>query len=266
MANSTLKKALPFVFMAMAILVVVAYLFITGGRLWPIRANTSHAFPVSRGVLLHLEFEKQLEDLSGSGFPPTLRGGSFEDSPLGTGLVFGKGTAGGLDCSLLASRLVHPFTIEMVLIPTSTANYRKLIDVSPQTDEGWYYSQQGLANYPVETFGAGKMLPGQLHSLAWVSTRDGGVKVYFQGKLIGKAISWNRVRPRNLVFFQDDSQTSSEHYFGLVEALRISSLERSAQELSDIYERLARFAPKLPKTSPLKPREIKSSSSQTLAR
>ncbi len=266
MANSALKKVLPFTFMGLAILVVVPYFFFTEGRLWRVRADPSHAFPESRGVLLHLEFEKQLEDLSGSGFRPTLRGGSFEDSPLGTGLAFGKGTLGGLDCSRLAPRLVHPFTIEMVLIPMTTSSYRKLIDLDPQTDEGWYYSQQGLANYPVETFGTGKMLPGQLHSLAWVSTRDGGVKVYFQGKLIGKAKSWNRGRPRNLAFFQDDAQTSSEHFLGLVEALRISSLNRSARELSDIYERLARVAPKASKEPPPTPGEIRSSSSRRSVR
>lgn len=197
-------------------------------------------FPPADNVTALFEFNNNVEDSSGNNRHATLIGGGFAPTPCGIALSVNRdGTDVGLDWSAHAALLSHPFTIEMVVTPLETSSYAKLFSGDDSDDRGWYYHNQGFRSYPTDSLGQGQILPGERHYFAFVSTSNQEMNVYFQGTLLGTA-QINVDQPFvNAVFFRDDAATGrGEQLTGNIDALRISSVSRSAEEIAAAQQHL----------------------------
>ncbi|PDV99539.1 DUF11 domain-containing protein [Candidatus Viridilinea mediisalina] len=204
-------------------------------------ASSPSVFPPDdTHVLARFTFNGHVEDVSGNQRHATLIGGEFVSSRFGQGLLVGQAASNGIDWSAYANLLAHPYTIEMVLTPEETQNWRKLFGFSDTADAGWYYRSQGFQAYPHPTIGSNQLLPNQRHYLAIVSTAANQIEVYFQGALIGTTNASFTAPPQQALFFRDDVNTGRrEQLVGVIEGLRISATTRTAQELTAAYQRLA---------------------------
>lgn len=212
----------------------------------PATATTTTSLPLPQifppddaNVLARFPFNGNVEDASGNERHGTLIGGQFVSSRFGQGLLVGQADSNGMDWSQYANLLVHPYTIEMVLTPEETLNWRKLFGFSDRADSGWYYKNQGIQAYPHAVLGTGQILPGQRHYLAFVSTAPDQIDVYFQGTLIGSTNASFIAPPEQALFFRDDVNTGRrEQLVGVIDTLRISSTARTAQEIADVEQNL----------------------------
>ncbi len=119
--------------------------------------------PDDANVLARFSFNGNVEDVSGNERHGRLIGGQFVTSRFGQGLLVGQADSNGMDWSQYAGLLVHPYTIEMVLTPEETLNWRKLFSFSDTADNGWYYKNQGIQAYPHAVLGTNQLLPRQRH-------------------------------------------------------------------------------------------------------
>jgi|HigsolmetaAR206D_1030411.scaffolds.fasta_scaffold05090_3 hypothetical protein len=200
-------------------------------------ANQS-IFPPADNVLGLFEFENDVKDSSGNGRDLTLIGGSIVSSRCSSGLKIEQTAVAGVEWNAYASLIEHPYTIEMVLTPEDTLHWRKLFSFDPNLDDGWYYYQNGIQAYPHEVFGSPDVRENQLHYIAFVSTSPSTIDIYFQGQLIGSSDAAFTAPPSHAVFFQDDSAVPEENFSGIVEAMRISSVSRTPEEIAAVQERL----------------------------
>lgn len=203
----------------------------------PVSSASPHAsiFPDAPNVLALFEFDGNVSDSSGNGNDAVFIGGRYVSTPLGQGLKLSQGEAGGIDWSAHASQLVHPYTVEIVLTPQNTANWKKLFSFDDQSDNGWYYLNDGIQAYPHAVLGQGEVIGNQLHYLAFVSTAADQVDVYFQGELIGSTPATFTAPPTQAIFFKDDTITGgSEGLEAVVEAVRISSQTRTLEEMAAV--------------------------------
>ncbi len=199
-------------------------------------------FPIDEGVLARLELNGDLRDSSGNERHATLIGGQFVDTALGTGLHVGPDDPLGIDWSPYAGLLSHPYTVEMVLTPASTSGFKKLFSFDDSSDNGWYYSSGGIRAYPNPGLG-GQAQAGQLHYIAFVSTAPDQVDVYFQGALLGSTNASFTAPPSQAIFFRDDSSTGrGERVDAVVEAVRISGVSRTAEEIAAIQQRIEQLS------------------------
>jgi len=128
----------------------------------------------------------------------------------------------------------------------ATNDYAKLVGFDDASDEGIYYRESGVAVYPQNAFAAGRARPGERHDLAFVFTGTELVDVYYQGEHVGQGSLQRGTPPTSLTLFRDDGQTSrSETLVGVVEAVRISSVDRSAAEIAATAGRVKSMAPLL---------------------
>ncbi len=197
-------------------------------------------FPADAGVLALFEFDGDLADLSGNARDATLIGGDFVTTSLGMGLQVGPTDPTGFDWSDFAALLVHPYTVEMILTPKQdTSGYRKLFSHSDSADAGWYYWSQGIQAFPNAVLGSGQVLPDELHYIAFVSTSDSQVDIYFQGQFLGSTNASFTAPPSEAIFFRDDTGTGRrEQLDAVVEAVRISDVTRTAEEISAVQQQL----------------------------
>ena len=201
-------------------------------------------FPTDDGVLARLELNGDLTDSSGNGRHATLIGGEFVATALGTGLHVGPDDPLGIDWSEYAGLLSHPYTVEIVLTPADTSGFRKIFSFDDSSDNGWYYNGQGIRAYPNPTLGGGQVLPGELHYIAFVSTAPDQIDVYFQGVLLGSTNASFTAPPSQAIFFRDDAGTGrSERLDAVVEAMRISGVARTAEEIAAIQQNLSTTVP-----------------------
>jgi hypothetical protein len=191
-------------------------------------------FPTATNVTAEFEFNGNVQDSSGNDRHATLVGGSFTPTNCGTGLQVGTTLGEGISWNSHAGLLVHPFTVEMVLTPQATTDYAKLVGFDDTIDTGWYYRDQNILAYPDLTqVGQQTLLPGTRHYLAFVSTTPTTMTVYFQGTALGELPTQNTAPVNQALFFIDDSETAREEQLvAVVEALRISSVSRTAQEIA----------------------------------
>lgn len=195
--------------------------------------------PDDANVLARFSFNGNVEDVSGNERHGTLLGGQFVTSRFGQGLLVGQTDSNGMDWSRYASLLVHPYTIEMVLTPEETINWRKLFGFNDRSDRGWYYRSQGIQAYPNAVLGTGQALPRQRHYLAFVSTAPDQIDVYFQGTLLGSTNASFTAPPEQALFFRDDVNTGRrEQLVGIIHALRISATTRTSQEIANVAQNL----------------------------
>lgn len=221
------------------LLLVMFLLFLAvGAAPRPVAAQASSHFPPAANVLALFEFNGSADDSSGNDRDAELLGGTFVPTQCGSGLRIGEDTH-GIDWSEFADKLVHPYTIEMILKPEQTISYAKLFSHDAGSDSGWYYHAQGISLYPNEQFGDWSVLEGEEHYLAFVSTAADTVDVYFQGVLLGSGNAGFTAPPAHAIFFRDDDSTANvESLRGVVDALRISSTARSADEIAAVQGRI----------------------------
>jgi hypothetical protein len=206
---------------------------------FPPCAAVVEAFPPSDGVLALFEFDCTTFDSSGSARHAVLVGGEYVPTRLGTALRVGPANPAGIDWSAHAALLVPPFTIEIVLTPAETTRWRKLFGWDDADDPGWYYFEEGVQSWPNPLVGAHLMLAGELHYLAFVCTPSGALEVYFQGEELEATVPGFASVPPRAIFFRDDTMSERrEQIDATVEALRISSRGRTAEEIRAVAERI----------------------------
>ncbi|MEM7534184.1 MAG: Ig-like domain-containing protein [Chloroflexota bacterium] len=201
------------------------------------RFRSSKAFDVDEHVLALFNFadsdDDTVTDSSGHNRHATLIGGTYVEGRLGPGLRVEPSDLVGVDWSAYAELLTPPYTIEMLLTPEGTSSYAKLFSFDDGSDHGWYYRNRGIVSYPHSSIGFGQVLPDTLHYIAFVSSTEGTMDVYYQGALLGSTPSGFSSAPIDAIFFRDDTSTGrGEQVTAVVEALRISSVARGAEEIT----------------------------------
>lgn len=201
--------------------------------------STSSIFPEAPGTLALFEFNDNVSDLTDNGRDATLLGGTFVPTDLGRGLQVGKEDPTGIDWSTYANLLEHPYTVEMILTPEGTSSWGKLFSFDDGRDFGWYYRSQGIQAYSNPVVGAGQVLPGERHYIAFVSTAPDAIDIYFQGTFLGSTNASFTAPPIQAIFFRDDSGTGrSEQLQGIVDALRISGVTRTPEEIAFVQQQI----------------------------
>ncbi|MBI3961401.1 MAG: hypothetical protein HY335_01510 [Deinococcus sp.] len=193
------------------------------------------------GVLATFEFNGNARDSSGNGRDALLIGGEFVPTAWGQGLHVLPGGPTGIDWSAFANLLVFPYTVEIVLTPQDTTDFRKLFSFDDTVDMGWYYYNEGISAYPEPEVGVGQVLAGERHYIAFVSTALDVVDIYFQGAFLGTsgATFTTPPPPPQVIFFRDDVVTDREEQLdAVVEALRISGVTRTPAEIAAVQQRL----------------------------
>ena len=202
-------------------------------------------FPIDASTLSVMELNGNSMDGSDNGRDGTLLGGDFVDTEFGQGLRLLGEAPQGIDWDAHKDLITHPFTIELVLVPTDTFDYRRLFRYDDELDDGWYYGDYLFYSYnndPIPDVGE-PFQPDERHYIAFVSREEGEeiiIDVYLNGAFVastpaGYDGSWTDPIA-NAVFFEDDG---SEHLIGVVDAIRISSGTRSTDEISAVQARLA---------------------------
>jgi hypothetical protein len=193
-------------------------------------------FEPDADALAIFELNGDARDTSGHERHATLLGGAFAASAWGEALVLTEDPQ-GFDWSSYASLLEHPYTVEMVVVTNHVDCWSKLFGWSDEADEGWYYCEGGLQDYPATPMGA--LLPGERHYIAFVSTSPHATDVYVNAVLVGTTATSFTAPPPAALFFRDDVVTSrAERLTGSVDAVRISSATRTPDELTAIQARL----------------------------
>jgi hypothetical protein len=194
-------------------------------------------FPPDNSALAIFELNGSGVDSSGHGRHASLIGAAtFTTTAWGKGLVL-QGDPGSLNWSSYAGLIQHPYTIEVVVVPSRTSCYAKLFSFSDSNDRGWYYCGQ-FNSYPHGSIGP-QLLTNQRHYFAMVSTGAGSIQVYLNGSSIGAINASFSAPPGQAIFFRDDSVSGrSETLTGVVEAVRISNVSRSTNEIKAIQSKL----------------------------
>ena len=203
-----------------------------------------HIFDVGApGTWAQFEFNGGSQDVSGLGHDGTLIGGDFVDTEFGQGLRVGDASH-GFDWSRYSAALAHPYTIEMVLTPSEdSATFSKILSPDDEVEDGWYLYSEGFRTYPINGRTAGEdMMPfGQRSYLAIVSVSPTEVNVYVNGQSVTDTPidSQLDISPDAAIFFRDDGPTSRyETLHAVIDALRISSVSRTAEDVFEVQRRL----------------------------
>jgi hypothetical protein len=201
-------------------------------------------FAVDADTLAVMELNGNSMDGSGDERNGTLLGGDFVETQFGQGLRLIGEAPQGIDWDAYKDLITHPFTIELVLVPTETYDYGRLFRYDDELDEGWYYGDYLFYSYdnsPIPDVGE-PFAEDERHYIAIVSREEGLellIDVYLNGVLVGSTPAGDGgsfTDPiANAVFFEDDG---SEHLIGVVDALRISSGSRSMDDISAVQSRL----------------------------
>ena len=198
-----------------------------------------HIFPDVSNVQALFEFNNNVNDISGNGRHATLLGGSYTPTGLGMGLQIGTSNPTGVDWSAYAALLQHPYTIEMVVTPEDTSQWRKLFSFNDRSDNGWYYKNTGIQAYPHPVLGFGQVQAGERRYLAFVSTAANQINIYLDGILLGATPASFAAPPAQAIFFRDDTATSrNEQLRGVVDALRISNSARTGDEINTVQQNI----------------------------
>ena len=172
-----------------------------------------------------------------------LIGGEFVGTDFGQGLRVSD-SEHGFDWSQYSAFLSHPYTIEFVFTPEdASATFSKLLSPEDDEDDGWYLYGAGFRTYPIQGVTAGSdMIPfGAQTYLAVVSTSASEVDVYINGQRVTESpiSSQLPMSPDHAIFFRDDSRVSRyETLHAVIDALRISSVSRTADEVMAVQTRL----------------------------
>ncbi len=187
-------------------------------------------------TLAILELNGDLSDSSGNVRHAVALSGNFVPTFWGQGLPLQGAAPQGIDWSSYAGLLVHPYTIEIVLVPNDTACYRRIFSFSANSNYGWYYCN-GFVAYPNGSIG--NTFEAQVrHYLAMVSTAPDAIDLYVNGALVDSTNAAFTAPPTDVLFFQDDNANGSQFLAGTVDAIRLSSVARTPSEILAIQQRL----------------------------
>jgi hypothetical protein len=196
-------------------------------------------FPSDAATLAIFEFNGDVLDSSGNGRHATLLdpASTYVPSTFGQGLVLPRigNQVQGIDWSTYAALLTPPYTVEVLVHPTDLNGYNRLFTHNDQDDNGLYYFNGGLVNYPDAPL-AGDPLPvDTLHCLAWSAptTPANTLDLYLDGDYLGQ-VGRSYVVPTQAWFFMDDLSVPNENILGHVDAMRISNVARSGTELAAV--------------------------------
>lgn len=168
----------------------------------------------------------------------------FVQTSWGQGLTLPGTPYQGFDWSAHASLLSAPFTMEIVLVPSETDCYQRLFAFDAEDDDGWYLCD-GFEAYPNDALLGTDFAEGERLYLAIVMSTEldadagtgAAITVYKNGTLLGTSQGAFVAPPTDAVFFEDDNHRG-EQPNGVVDAVRLSSGARSAEEISATWTRL----------------------------
>jgi hypothetical protein len=195
-------------------------------------------FPSDPATLAIFEFNGDVLDSSGNDRHATLLdpGATYAASTYGQGLVLPRidGQAQGIDWSTYAALLTPPYTVEVLVHPTSLVSWNRLFTHDDQDDNGLYYFNGGLQNFPDAPLVGDPLVADTLHCLAWSAptTPANTLDLYLDGEYLGQ-VGRSYSVPTQAWFFMDDLAVPNENILGHVDAMRISSVARTGTELAD---------------------------------
>ena len=150
-------------------------------------------------------------------------------------------TSHGLDWSAHATLLNHPFTIEMVFTPMVAPGASQIFDTDGTTKPAGTYRAKGseigrVTTIPssvadVSPMASGSTWSSLLRRMTFTYTSTANARP--TGRL-----DHLRRSPGQALFFKDDGRASSEDPHALIEAIRISSVNRTDDEIADVQSRL----------------------------
>jgi len=197
----------------------------------------ANIFTTDTNTLALFELNGTLADSSGNNRNATLIGGTFVTTSWGQGFSVPGQSTQGFQWNTYAAMITHPYTVEMVVSAQNVSCWKKLFGPSDSADAGWYFCG-GFSSYPSNAIGP-TFTTNQRHYIAVVSTSSNAIRVYVDGSSIGT--SNNFIAPGGAaIFFRDDTNTSrSEALDGVVDAVRISKVARTATEIQAVQAKLA---------------------------
>jgi concanavalin A-like lectin/glucanase superfamily protein len=203
----------------------------------PACAPCTNIFAADENTLAVFELNGTLADGSGNNRNATLIGGSFVSTSGGMGFSLPGQQTQGFQWNAYAALLAHPYTVEFVVTPQSVSCWKKLFGPTDSGDSGWYYCG-GLQSWPSQAFGPGFSANAR-HYIAIVSTSSTGIRAYVNGTSIGTSSNFTAPGAA-AIFFRDDTNTNrTEEVTGVVDAVRISKVARTATEIQAVQARLA---------------------------
>ncbi len=209
-------------------------------------AEEDDVFPAgANGVLARHELNGNIDDSSGNGRDLILMDGNFVATDFGRGLEVGN-PAHGLNWTAHANLLRHPYTIEMVFTFEEQAgqSFAKIFDTDSSSEDGWYIQADGFRNWPSDNdpiVGRGLIASGEQTYLAVVSTSPSDINVYINGVRASERPVGARfdAPPTEVILFRDDGDVSAgEEPHAIIDAIRISSTNRTDAEIAAVQARL----------------------------
>lgn len=205
----------------------------------PCSITCANIFPTDNATLAVFELNGDLADTSGNARDATSIGGTFVTTAWGKGLSLSGQAVQGFHWNSFAPLLVHPYTVEIVVTPRTLGQYRKLFGATDTSDNGWYYRSARFDAYPNSSLPT-VLTANERHYFAIVSTAANKVDVYVNATKIGATGAGFTAPPASAIFFRDDTFTMrNEALDGVVDGVRISSVARSASEITAIQTRLS---------------------------
>ena len=194
-------------------------------------------FPTDPSTLAIFEFNGDVLDSSGNGRHATLLdpASTYVTSVYGQGLVLPRidNQAQGIDWSPYAALLTPPYTVEVLVHPTDINSWKRLFTHDDQDDNGLYYFDGGLQNYPDAPLDGVSLPADTLHCLAWSAPEipANALDLYLDGDYLGQ-VGRSYDVPAQAWFFMDDMVVPNENILGHVDAMRISNVARTGTELA----------------------------------
>lgn len=203
-------------------------------------AASTNFFPVDENTLAIFEFNGNVQDSSGNNRHATLLNASstYSTSTFGQGLVLPNqsNVYQGIQWNAYKSLLVAPYTVEVLVFPEDVEDYARLFTHDTLDDDGLYYYQGTLINYPDDGLSGVSLASSTLHCLAWAAPASPANKLnlYLDGDYLGQV---NRAydEPSIAHFFMDNTENApNENILGYVDAMRISNVVRTNAELASV--------------------------------
>lgn len=193
-------------------------------------------FTTDQTALARFEFNGDARDLASGRDGYLTTAAQFRPTRFGQGLAVGS-TGPGLVWTPYAGALTYPFSIEMVVTPDATSGYRKLFGPDDNLDAGWYIHDGALVSYPLGAEIPNVFTAGLTTYLAFITASPTEMDVYADGRFLARTPLSFTTPPPQAIFFRDD-RGGGEQFTGTVDALRISTGQRTQQDIQEVLARI----------------------------